>query len=69
MIKKMQEVDIKYIKCLPFYYMRRYVMAKKNVLLPILMVVISSWLLNMVLTMGVMITVKNQNDKVSKGEC
>ncbi|CUN17432.1 Uncharacterised protein [Anaerostipes hadrus] len=44
-------------------------MAKKNVLLPILMVVISSWLLNMVLTMGVMITVKNQNDKVSKGEC
>ena len=44
-------------------------MAKKNVLLPMSMVVISSWLLNMVLTMGLMITVKNKNDKVSKGEC
>lgn len=44
-------------------------MAKKNVLLPMLMVVISSWLLNMVLTMGLMITVKNKNDKVSKWEC
>ena len=44
-------------------------MAKKNVLLPMLMVVISSWLLNMVLPMGLMITVKNKNDKVSKGEC
>lgn len=30
---------------------------------------LSSWLLNMVLTMGLMITVKNKNDKVSKGEC
>ena len=44
-------------------------MTKKNMLLTMLMVVVSSWLLNMVLTMGVMITVKNQNDKVSKGEC
>lgn len=44
-------------------------MTKKNMLLTMLMVVISSWLQNMVLTMGVMITVKNQNDKVSKGEC
>lgn len=32
-----------------------------------LMVVINNWLLNMVLTMGLMITVKNKNDKVSKG--
>ena len=38
-------------------------------LLTMLMVVINNWLLNMVLTMGLMITVKNQNDKVSKGEC
>ena len=44
-------------------------MTKKNMLLTMFMVVINKWLLNMVLTMGVMITVKNQNDKVSKGEC
>ena len=44
-------------------------MAKKNVLLPMLMVVISSWLLNMVLSIGLMINVKNKKDKVSKGEC
>ena len=52
-----------------FYYVRRYVMTKKNMLLTMLMVVINNWLLNMVLTMGLMITVKNKNDKVSKGEC
>ena len=63
------KVDIKYIKCLPFYYVRRYVMTKKNMLLTMLMVVINNWLLNMVLTMGLMITVKNKNDKVSKGGC
>lgn len=48
-------------------------MTKKNMLLTMLMVVmmvvINNWLLNMVLTMGLMITVKNKNDKVSKGEC
>lgn len=44
-----------------------YVMTKKNMLLTMLMVVINNWLLNMVLTMGLMITVKNKNDKVSKG--
>ena len=43
-------------------------MTKKNMLLTMLMVVIN-WLLNMVLTMGLMITVKNKNDKVSKGGC
>lgn len=42
-------------------------MTKKNMLLTMLMVVINNWLLNMVLTMGLMITVKNKNDKVSKG--
>lgn len=42
-------------------------MTKKNMLLTMLMVVINKWLLNMVLTMGLMITVKNKNDKVSKG--
>lgn len=41
-------------------------MTKKNMLLTMLMVVINNWLLNMVLTMGLMITVKNKNDKVSK---
>lgn len=44
-------------------------MTKKNMLLAMLMVVINNWLLNMVLTMGLMITVKNKNDKVSKGGC
>ena len=44
-------------------------MTKKNMLMTMLMVVINNWLLNMVLTMGLMITVKNKNDKVSKGEC
>ena len=39
-------------------------MTKKNMLLTMLMVVINNWLLNMVLTMGLMITVKNKNDKV-----
>ena len=62
-------MEQQYIKCLPFYYVRRYVMTKKNMLLTMLMVVINNWLLNMVLTMGLMITVKNKNDKVSKGGC